>query len=405
MKERFKQNKLLFLTLAALAAVLLSAAAYLSTRDYSYGDNPIRGLNENRSQILVTGENYSLNHEQEEKFLEEEKKREERIEEEQKREKEERNEDDRGAAEEKPGEENKETGSIITGNGPGSAGGENGNGDGNGTGQIPAPDPGGDDDETVDPAKQPIIECSLYDGQTFEGARIHFTVSARDYRNTWLNSSHYNVTINGNKIYSSGTEGGVTSYKNEDYVVNGPNDVVVSVSDDLGNTAVKTYSVIVNTEGEMEKAGDIYLTVEARTVGLGTLVSGWVPIYEGDNMAAVVDRALKEEGFTPHTSDGGIWSGYYLEALERPGLTAGWSIPDPILQKLEEVGATVQPPPTESVLSAQDIYRTSGWMYWVNGYRQDGFSAVTPYDGDEVKIFFSLYSGAEYDGTWFNGDW
>ena len=38
----------------------------------------------------------------------------------------------------------------------------------------------------------------------------------------------------------------------------------------------------------------------------------------------------------------------------------------------------------------------SGWMYFVNGeYMNVGMSSYFPGDGDEVRIRFTLYSGAD----------
>lgn len=51
----------------------------------------------------------------------------------------------------------------------------------------------------------------------------------------------------------------------------------------------------------------------------------------------------------------------------------------------------------------------SGWLYSVNGeYMSVGMSSYFPADGDEVRLRFSLYSGADVGGgvngeTW--GDW
>ena len=56
-----------------------------------------------------------------------------------------------------------------------------------------------------------------------------------------------------------------------------------------------------------------------------------------------------------------------------------------------------------------DFTMNSGWMYFVNGeYMNVGMSSCFPGDGDEVRLRFTLYSGADLgvgsDGeVW--GDW
>ncbi len=49
-----------------------SAIGLICDVSWICAENPISGINESRSQILVTGQNYSLNHEQEQQYLEEE---------------------------------------------------------------------------------------------------------------------------------------------------------------------------------------------------------------------------------------------------------------------------------------------------------------------------------------------
>ena len=76
-KKALNQHKILIAVFIAAVAVTALSALYVTSHGYAQGENPISGINESRSQILVTGQNYSLNHEQEQQYLEEEQKREE----------------------------------------------------------------------------------------------------------------------------------------------------------------------------------------------------------------------------------------------------------------------------------------------------------------------------------------
>ena len=89
-------------------------------------------------------------------------------------------------------------------------------------------------------------------------------------------------------------------------------------------------------------------------------------------------------------------------------ISANAAIPDDLMAHLQEVNCQLSDHDS-NWLGEFDFTMDSGWLYSVNGeYMSVGMSSYFPADGDEVRLRFSLYSGADVGGgvngeTW--GDW
>lgn len=379
--------------LAAVVLIFTAVACYLTAQEEDHGRNPIDGINENRSYIPVTGQDYSLNYEQENAYLEEEQQRAEAIEEkiQQQTDRETAQESSDAHDETGPGDEGGESpdedGGNNTGGSTGAGEGENGE------------NTGGDQDIS----RLPVIICSLTDGQTIDGAFLSFTVRATSYKNVQLGAFDITVTVNGSKIYSSGNQNGTVSYRTSQSLRDGQNEVTIQATDDEGYTATKTYTVIVNSDQQQKEGGTMRVTLRADVLSLGVIFDETVVFYEGENLPYVVDRAFKQAGIV-YSYSGTFDYGFYLQRIYKTGVTDGYVIPGPILDKLEEENASWVGYEKDS-LGEKDFYYWSGWVYRLDGYFPDGFSAIPAEDGSEIEILFTLNNGNEYDGTWFNGDW
>lgn len=121
----------------------------------------------------------------------------------------------------------------------------------------------------------------------------------------------------------------------------------------------------------------------------------------------MVLRLLQNSGLD-WRNDGDATGGFYLKAIGRGGITAGAAIPDDLMAHLEAVNCQLSGHDA-NWLGEFDFTMDSGWLYFVNGeYMNVGMSAYFPADGDEIRIRFSLYSGADVGAgtngeTW--GDW
>ena len=388
--------------LAAVVLIFAAAACYLIAQEEDHGRDPIDGINGNRSYIPVTGQGYSLNYEQENAYLEEEQQRAEAIEEKMQQQADRTDSQDNSEPQDENNLSEDQGGNHSGGQGSGSAdeGGGNGTGGGSGAGE-------GEDGENTggdqDISKLPVIVCSLTEGQIVEGNFLSFTVRATSYKNVQLGAFDISVTVNGSKIYSSGNQDGTVSYRTSQSLRDGQNEVTIQATDDEGYTATKTYTVVVNSEQQQKEGGTMRVTLRADVLSLGVIFDETVVFYEGENLPYVVDRAFKQAGIV-YSYSGTFDYGFYLQRIYKTGVTDGYVIPGPILDKLEEENASWVGYEKDS-LGEKDFYYWSGWVYRLDGYFPDGFSAIPAEDGSEIEILFTLNNGNEYDGTWFNGDW
>lgn len=428
----FKNKKKELFALLFFVGIFCAAYFYLHAQTLSVGQNPIQDICEDRSHLAVTGKNYAFNEKQEKAYEEEQKKQEEKRA--QKKESQQLNEplevtteqpvtrletkdrknvmsqemvasetvfgnqgeaniqdnfsDHKGNAEtteegtnESPTEEEKKTE----------------------TGEEAGEEGKGEEPDKEEESKLPVITCDLEEGQIVRGTFLGFTVHAISYRKEVLDAFHLTVTVNGSKLYSSGTQNGTVSYRTSQELRDGENEIVITAVDKEGYTTQQSYHVLVNAEEEKTEGGTVRVQGKAEVLGLGTIFDEQVPFYEGENLPYVIDRAFKQAGIT-YRYTGTFDYGFYLQRVYLQGITQGYQIPNPILEKLEAENCSWVGFEKDS-LGEKDFYYWSGWLYRMDGYFPEGLSSVAAEDGSVVEILFSLNNGAEYNGTWFSGVW
>lgn len=252
----------------------------------------------------------------------------------------------------------------------------------------------------------PSVASDLTDGETVNGSYRTFYVRGEDYKGNYLGASNLEVYGNGTKLYSTADEGDMVKYRLD--LTDGENKIKITVTDKEGRTITVTYTIYKGDEKEPEPAGTVTFSLEASTVGLGYLIGPSEEVYyEGEQLSYVIDRVLQKYGYT-YRYDGSLTNGFYLKHVIRSGITNGYSIPDDLYAKLQEVNCEIEDYHLDS-LGEFDFTKNSGWMYYVNGAEMSsGISTYYPADGDEIRIRFSLYAGADVGGsmqgeTW--GDW
>ncbi len=258
-------------------------------------------------------------------------------------------------------------------------------------------------EESKDPdeGKYPIIATDLEDGEVVSQKYRTFFVRATNYKGKYLDASHVTVTVipaggESKKLYSTSDDGYKVGYK-----LNMDADmytVTIKATDKKGLSSIATYTIKKGEADEPVPDGDITFSLEASTVGLGTLIGPVkVEFYQGEQLPYVIDRALKEHGYT-YRYKGDYERGFYLKHVVKNGITDGAKIPDDLLEKLEEAGYTPSDYHQDS-LGEYDFSGQAGWIYSVNGANMStGMSSYYPADGDEVRIRFSLYNGADIGG-------
>ena len=273
---------------------------------------------------------------------------------------------------------------------------------------VDVPSEDDDPEPTPEENRYPSVATDLENGETVNASYRTFFVQAFDYHGNVLSSAALDVYGNGEKLYSIGTDAqGIVSYRIE--LSDGANTVSIKVTDSEGwSTTIPEYTIYKGEDAPQEPEGTITLSIEAGTVGLGTLLGPeQVEYYQGESMASVLLRVLDENGFDWRNA-GEANSGFYLKSIGRSGLTAGAAIPESLMEHLTDVNSRLTDHDNDW-LGEYDFTMDSGWLYFVNGeYMNNGMSAYFPADGDVVRLRFSLYAGADvgagqYGETW--GEW
>lgn len=150
-----------------------------------------------------------------------------------------------------------------------------------------------------------------------------------------------------------------------------------------------------------EQTGTVTFSVERFTIGEGYLIEPCiVPIYKGDNAAIVLDRVLKEKGYT-YKYKGSLTDNFYLELICN-GDNGNYR-PPAIIKEMapfenDNTNKTDNPPNGEETnvaypdLSEFSYTTNAGWMYSVNGYFPEvGMAGYTLNNGDVFRLQFTLY--------------
>ncbi len=125
---------------------------------------------------------------------------------------------------------------------------------------------------------------------------------------------------------------------------------------------------LIPTQGyAKEPAGQIVISVEKATLGQGYIIEPqYAPFYEGESVAEVTLRVLKENGLK-YYNDGNEWSvSFYLADVWDPD-RGEVSIPQYITNSIKQAGLKLYEDYTPDYLGEFDYTRQSGWMYTVNG--------------------------------------
>ena len=391
MKEKMKNYRIYFILFALVLILAVTFTAVIYAWDEDIGRNPINETNSSRSQIIMTGSGYTLSDNQEEEYKKEQETHAEKI-------KNELKDPDsiqsRIKAAVARAEEISKSGNNLD---DGQSADENIN---QGDIEDDTGDSTEDNQDDTQNSLLPVITTSLEEGQHVSGNALTFTVKAVSYKNVTLDSFDIKVYLNGQRLYSSGTNShGQISYRTDGMLVDGTNEISITATDSEGNSSNIIKNIDVDINGARPIEGTVHIRLDAQSIGLGTLYASTEEIYQGESTAAFVDRVLKNAGFG--IDHGGTTAyGYYLKRIYRTGITRGWNINQNVKNHLDEINASESVKPSLNSLGEHDIYDASGWMYSWNGEWPDGMSSITLRDGDELRIVFSLYYGYEYNGIW-----
>lgn len=254
-----------------------------------------------------------------------------------------------------------------------------------------------DADETM-----PRIATNLAKDMSVTGSRFTLQVRGEDGSGQRIYGDHISVQLNGTTLEDRGEDEGATYYRLD--LLGGENSVVITVWDYEDRYTVYRYTVYCTAVADGERIGSITISLEATTVGLGTLIApATVDIYQGQNLVVPVAQLLEANGFEYQYS-GSLADGFYLKHIIRNGITNGYSIPHDLEEALDEDGVMWTNSYYENSLGEFDFTAESGWMYSVNGqYPNYGMSECFPKDGDVIRIRFTLALGKDIGGGMAGG--
>ena len=242
----------------------------------------------------------------------------------------------------------------------------------------------------------PTIKTSLIDGDKIDGENLDFTVTATDYEGNNIpafsnGQGKVVVLVNGAKVTSGGDSGGKIRYRVK--AKNGKNTIKITAYDRKNRDRTITRKVTVNTEAERKKGGIVTVKVTAPSIGKPGIMSTRVEFYEGDTVEEVVKVALKGKGFDFE------WPPGYLRRISKSGMISGWRISDEMKEYINgrgiEESAYVDPDKVNTGrLGEEDIVKTrqSGWCYSVNGtFPNTGMQSMHVADGNVIELVYCLF--------------
>lgn len=242
----------------------------------------------------------------------------------------------------------------------------------------------------------PTVKTSLISGDKLKGENIDFTVTATDHQGNHIpafsnGQGKIVVLVNGATVTSSGDSGGKVRYRVK--AKNGNNSIKITAYDRKGRSRTITRKVTVDTNEEKEKTGIATVKVKAPSIGKPNIMSTTVEFSDGDTVEEVVKKALDKKGFSYN------WPSGYLKSISKGGMISGWHISDGMMEYITERGAESKLVDHDKVntgsLGENDIIKEtgSGWCYSINGSFPDtGMQAKNADDGSVIELVFCLFS-------------
>ena len=181
-----------------------------------------------------------------------------------------------------------------------------------------------------------------------------------------------------------------------------------------GGSSLETARKIIERDFEYNQVpvggyiGDITIDIEAFTLSLGYIEEPTqFPVYEGENAAQVLDRYLKENGYT-YTNTGSLTSSFYLGSID--GIKTDLSkaeLESTVATKINEDNyGWNKNDYNDGSLGEFDFTGYSGWMYSVNNvFPNVGFSEFYLDAGDVMRVQFTVALGREIGGSGSTGGW
>ncbi len=250
--------------------------------------------------------------------------------------------------------------------------------------------PGGEDLPEEERAKKPTIRISVASGERISGQRLDFTVRVTDYKGRNIpvfseDDGSFTAVFNGEPLVSIGVSGKETAFRAA--LAQGDNEIYVSAVDREGNTNARAVRFTGDTSAEAEVIGQVYVSVQAPILHLGTICEATVDTHSGDTAKDVLEEVFAGAGIRPTFKDS------YLAGIGRTDIAAGAWVDDETRAIMEELRKTEKDPNKQdrNKLKEHDFYDSSGWIYNVNGeFPEKSLGSYKMEDGDALYLIFQL---------------
>lgn len=241
-----------------------------------------------------------------------------------------------------------------------------------------------------------LLYCNVTDGMSVNGTAFTLDLKPVDYEGNRIYYNGITVRLNGTVCaYTWASE--YTSYLLS--LQNGSNTLEVRITDTEGRYSDYVYTVNCTAVSDGDPIGTITISLDAAVLGIGDIIAPTsATIYQGESAAAVVVRFLEENGIT-ETHSGSLTDGFYLSRIGLAGICASVSIPEKLVEEINEDGLEWKAQHYTDSLGEFDYCQGSGWMYSINGsFPGYGLSDAVFQDGDVVRIRYTLAYGKDIGG-------
>jgi hypothetical protein len=234
------------------------------------------------------------------------------------------------------------------------------------------------------------------------GTLYTLDLAPRDYEGNKLFYNNLYVRLNGTTLTYK-WDGDYTSY-----LLNlsaGENSLDIRVTDNEGRYTDYSFVISCLAAQDGEVIGYAGLQMDARVLGLGTLMPEiQIEIRQGESAARSIIRALENAGFTvKYTGD--LDSACYIARISKSGMAQGAEIPEDLYIRMDEDDEVhfTEESSTDS-LGERDFTSASGWMVSLNGhFTSYGTSDMHLKDGDRICLRFTLAYGKDIGGYYGGG--
>ncbi len=239
------------------------------------------------------------------------------------------------------------------------------------------------------------------DDSIITSSRFIFRVSARDWNGGVIYANHIKVMLDG-VVQTNPTGSTVFEYS---LYLSPPNIgddiehiVTVLAWDDEGNSAYRRIVLRYHHVPTGSANGELTITIDATTLGLGILIEEICTIHEGETAAEALIALLDDYGYEAEYG-GTPRLNFYLRRIAGGDIAYYASIPDTLWQLILRDGITLTDQHDRDSIGEFDYTRGSGWMYCINGmYPGIGLSEYYPIDGDTLCLRFTLAFGKDIGG-------